>query len=141
MGEQIITNGSYSDDMRRTASTDLHVVAAEQGIDLFILAMRDTDYYALFADGLPTYRRGHPAPITTYSLVHIDGEHTANAVHVALEFFVPRVVTGGIIVLDDVDQFDYLALAEQYLQGFRRSDAPLNDNRPHPIKVGYVKKG
>jgi hypothetical protein len=37
-----------------------------------------------------------------YGFVYLDGEHTFNAITKELEFFLPRLVKGGVVIVDDI---------------------------------------
>ena len=44
---------------------------------------------------------------TQYSMVHLDGPHSVDALKTEVDFFHARMAQGATIVFDDVDHYDH----------------------------------
>lgn len=97
----------YDDIMRRKTAAALYAVAAAEGVNLAFLFLEDTEFFARFGDGLPTYGPSGKRMETAYALVFLDGPHATDAILAEVDFFAPRVVHGGFLVFDDVETYDH----------------------------------
>lgn len=101
----------YSNQMRNKCQYAITQWAHENGKNIQFLVMEDTEYFKRYADGFPLYNNGKKLE-SKYSLVHFDGPHTTNAVITEVEWFLPRVERGGMLVFDDIDLYDHNKIEE-----------------------------
>jgi len=106
--------GHYCNAMRCQCMIDLLTYAQNLPVNLLFFTLTDTQFFRLFAGGVPVYER-QETTLGKYALVHVDGEHSLGAVVGAIEFFHARMSLGGAIVLDDIDRFDH-ELVKKWLQ-------------------------
>jgi len=52
-----------------------------------------------------------------YGLVYLDGEHTFDAIKKELDFFLTRLVKGGVIIVDDISFITQNEISELPIQG------------------------
>ena len=57
-------------------------------------------------DGLTLWRDGVRRPIDRFTLVYLDGSHDPDIVWSEVQSLLPRVVSGGFLIIDDTDWFD-----------------------------------
>jgi hypothetical protein len=94
----------YTNRMRDKILPYLYFWCAERGVDFHFLNLEDTEFFARFQDGYPTYKVDKVLN-TQYALVHFDGPHSAEIVLAETVFFEPRTPTGGVWVFDDVKDY------------------------------------
>lgn len=68
--------------------------------------LTDEQFFKRFGDGIPVYNEVEEL-INSYALVSIDGPHAVEPVLNEFRFFCSRMVTGGVIVFDDINQYEH----------------------------------
>jgi len=125
---------NYSNTVKANMMANLGRWCAEKEYDFYFYPMTDIEFMRRFADGVPVFDED-PVGITEYCLVHVDGPHTTPLVIREAEFFIPRMALGGVIVFDDIGQYDHAPVDRLMKErGFRLDIA----GRTH--KLGYVKE-
>ena len=101
------TQFEYSNAMKFACLPDIYGWLAGQGIDFYFLAMEDTEFFARFADGVPTYAHGGKTVLNQYAVVYFDGPKGADVVLREAQFFAPRTPVGGVWIFDDTEDYDH----------------------------------
>lgn len=96
----------YSNPMRRETMHNLSKVALELHVNLLFLPMEDSEFFIRFADGVPIYE-GTKRFVNEYSFAFIDGQHSLEAVQVAIDFFATRILPDGVLMFDNCDVYDH----------------------------------
>ena len=68
--------------------------------------MMDSALFLALLDRLYLWINGTPRPLSTFSLVYLDGSHDPDVVWAEIEGLLPRVVPGGFLIVDDTDWFE-----------------------------------
>ncbi len=68
--------------------------------------MMDSELFLALLDQLYLWIDGARRPLSTFSLVYLDGSHDPDVVWAEIERLMPRVVPGGFLLVDDTDWFD-----------------------------------
>lgn len=119
---------SFTNEMKIAAKMNMFAFCGATGLDFTLFELEDTEFMERYADGIPIYNRTiwdthfkHTTPdkaqykpddyewkkvVNEYALVHIDGPHRMQYVVPEVEFFLPRIVKGGIAVFDDINKKD-----------------------------------
>lgn len=104
----------YDNRMRNECMVDLFGWSASTGQHLIFFQLESSEFFKRFADGVPIYQGGKEVE-TKYALVHIDGQHALPNVSEEFAFFKDRMSPGGIIVFDDINNYDHDALERHIL--------------------------
>lgn len=100
------TTTDYSNLMKRQTLKDLFTYAFDKDRELLFFQMEDGEFYRRFPDGVPHYyEKGYL--INKYAFVHIDGQHSLEAVMTAYEYFKDRMSLNGIIAFDNCNHYDH----------------------------------
>ena len=97
----------YTNDMRAQCLTELFVYYRGKPVNPIVYNLEDVEFFKRFADGVPAYFEKGKKIETHYCMVHLDGPHDSTAVNVEVDFFAPRMLPGAMMVVDDVNLFDY----------------------------------
>jgi len=73
---------------------------------ILFFPLEDTEFMQKFKEGIPVYQY-EKRIYKEYAIVHIDGPHTVEDVQKENQFFLPRMALGGIIIYDDIQQYDH----------------------------------
>jgi hypothetical protein len=92
--------------MRRETFNNLSTVAMNLNVNLFFLPMEDSEFFIRFADGVPIYQ-GKKELVNKYGFVFVDGQHSLEAVKLAINFFSTRMISKGILMFDNTDVYDH----------------------------------
>ena len=76
------------------------------------MSMESTEFMKRFDDGVPIYENETKKLENTYSLVHVDGVHSAEMVLQESKFFGERLSVGGFISFDNWDFYDNAEINE-----------------------------
>lgn len=119
----------YTNDMRNTAMVNLYSYIDKKPINLVLMCMEDTEFFARFADGVPFYQgvfrkyidnvpyeEGTKTISNQYSLVFFDGPHTTELVLNEVKFFIPRSVIGTRFVFDDCADYNHQVVHNYLLE-------------------------
>lgn len=101
LGEEL----DYTNEMMHDALSNIHLAAYRTSVDFTFINLTDTDFMALYHDGVPVYLGGERHVWDEYAIVHIDGPHTTDAVMAEAVWFTARMGIDSVIVFDDVDDY------------------------------------
>jgi len=124
----------YTNTMKRETMARLYAAVRNVPLDLNIFVMEDWEFMERFKDGVPFYNKAKTLE-NQYSLVFIDGPHCLRNVEEETEFFVPRMVSGGYIIYDNVDHYAHIEI-EKYLfsNGVKFLSSSAGESRKAYIK-------
>ena len=105
VNERIVST-DYSNEMRNDTLAKLYTYASDHNLDVIFFNMEDREFYERFRDYVPFYKQAI-SKIVEYSFVHIDGQHSYEAVKPSADFFLPRLSKGAIIAFDNSDTYDH----------------------------------
>lgn len=124
----------YTNEMRNRAMSSIYQLANHHKINFQFFNLSDDDFFEHFPDGVPIYSGGVRLLVNEYCFAHLDGPHHVELVEKEAAFFAPRMVKGGVIVVDDINLFDFgrfcLFAASQQLALVKNGD----------IKAVFVKQ-
>ena len=130
----------YSNDMRSIFLTSINYVCYDKKINFQFYPMTSSQFIKRFEDGVPVYdKNGNEIILNNYSLVHIDGNHLYDSVKEETFFFLNRMQKNGIIVYDNVNDYDHYGKIESILleQGiFKKFDSFDNSSW---MKESYIR--
>ncbi len=118
----------YTNDMRNDCIAAIFEYYKGKPVNPVIVNLEDTEFFARFADGVPTYFDKGKVLETKYCMAHLDGPHDSDAVMTEASFFATRMEPGAMMVCDDTNLYDHpraekhiLALGfEVYKKGARK---------------------
>ena len=112
-------NHFYTNELRSSVIPELHEYIVEKGFNFMFLNLEDTEFMSRYSDGVPVYLPKKKI-MSEYALVFIDGPHSIEAVQNETDFFVPRISPGGLIIYDDIRNYDHSAIEDHLLKsGFK----------------------
>jgi predicted O-methyltransferase YrrM len=79
--------------------------------------MMDSEAWLGLLDRLYLWIDGIKKPFDRFSLVYLDGSHDPAIVQMEIDILLPRIVPGGVLMVDDTDWFD--GATRRYLDGLR----------------------
>jgi hypothetical protein len=130
--QDIVKVLDYTNQMKYRAMISLYTLGLKFNLDIDLICLEDTEFFKRYEEGVPCYD-AYKTIKNSYALVHLDGPHHTNLVLAEAEFFGPRVVVGGYIVVDDVLFYDLQPIQTYLLEnGFELVE---NDNK----KASYKK--
>lgn len=104
----------YSNRMRNRCLIDLYQWALDRDQYFLFFQMESSQFFQRFSDGVPVYHQNGSIE-NRYAFVHVDGQHTLINAREEFEFFRDRMSVGGIIVFDDINNYDHAALEKEIL--------------------------
>ena len=102
----------YNNSMRNRVIPSLYYYAYQAGMNFSFMCLEDTEYFARYADGFPTYNNEKVLE-TKYAFVFADGPHDNKTLDLECEFFVPRMDIGSVFVFDDIWMYSHDEIVEQ----------------------------
>jgi hypothetical protein len=110
----------YDNNVKSMFLKDIYNLCHETNTYFLFYNMTDVQFFKRFYDGVPVYKNCKETIVDDYALVIIDGPHTTEAARLEFEFFNTRVVSGGIIIFDDIEQYPHMESLDEYIrsQGF-----------------------
>ncbi len=106
-GHGRIMQYDYFNSMRNETIPNLYTYAESRNVNIIFFNLEDSEFYKRFDDGVPVYDEGKKTLISNYCLAHIDGQHDANSVDIATDFFIKHLSIGGVIVYDNTDYYEH----------------------------------
>jgi hypothetical protein len=103
----------YSNKVKNNFLTKIYELCFDLDVNFIFYNLTDSQFFNRFSDGVPIYSNEEYL-MNEYALVIIDGPHEINTVINEFNFFKDRISTGGIIVFDDIEQYDH-AKVEQLI--------------------------
>jgi hypothetical protein len=102
--------------------------AHENKQDYLYFKLTDSDFYKIFADGVPIYKE-EPSMLNSYRLVLIDGNHKTSCVLEAIHYFDQKMVKDGIIIFDDVNRYPHKDLVHPVLISLGYTEEDTTNDR------------
>lgn len=124
-----VTKHDYTNSMRATALSYFHKFLLENygdNLNFSFWNLESLEFIERFNDGIPDYYTGTKVIRSDYAMVHLDGAHRTDVVQKEIEYFAPRVLPTGFMVLDNTEMgwMDMEVLEASLKQyGFVRDDA------------------
>lgn len=131
--EGLVVQLDYTNSMKNKALSALYAFADLHSLYFDFYSLTDIEFFKRFADGIPYYNETS-SYMDSYAIVHLDGPHAVKELREELEFFKPRVVVGGYIVLDDTTSYYDLAPLQSFLVDDGTFELVLNDNKKASYK-------
>ena len=131
--EDRMTRLDYTNRMRDQCFIDLYQYVLEKPVNLVFFNMDDDEFFRRFPDGVPIYEE-EKRIASKYALVHLDGPHSAQAVIAEFIFFNPRMDPGGVIVCDDVGDYDH-ATVDRFIRDSGWRTLRLTERKQSYIKT------
>lgn len=107
-------------------------------INFIFFNLESVEFFDRYSDGIPDYFSGAKVIRTDYAMAHLDGQHDTETVLKEVQFFIPRTLPNGFIVIDNTEQgwmdMDVLE-AELFSNGFVKHELSVVD------KWVYKKQG
>lgn len=109
----------YTNSMRNKALSALYEMAEEKKVNFQFFNLSDQDFFDRFKDGVPVYSGSMRVLLNTYAMVHLDGPHSTASVLNEVNFFAPKIIKGGYVVIDDIGNFNISEIENTlFSQGF-----------------------
>lgn len=119
----------YTNDMKHEALSNIFAIAKDSGINYIFINLEDTEFFKRYRDGVPVYNTVKTV-VNDYALVFYDGPHDVKSIMKELEFFLPRTVSNGVYIFDDIQSYPHDTV-EQYLfsQGYSLLETGINNRK------------
>lgn len=127
VGNVLSTTYGYGEQHFRNALHSLSKYAWDNDLLHYHYRLRSQEYHKM-AELTEFWHNGERVN-HMYGLVYLDGEHTYDAIIKELDFFLPRLVKGGVIIIDDISFITEEQINELPIKG-----------EIHHNKLFYVKK-
>ena len=123
----------YTNTMKNRMLANLYALCNNTGMECLFFPLEDTEFFKRYCDGIPIYDECKRI-VNKYAMVFLDGPHTTELVRAEFDFFNTRIPLNGVIVFDDIDQYQHMDQLDAYIQanGF----AVLEQGG---CKISYVK--
>ena len=123
----------YTNTMKNRMLANLYALCHSTGMECLFFPLEDTEFFKRYCDGIPIYDECKRI-VNKYAMVFLDGPHTTELVRAEFDFFNTRIPLNGVIVFDDIDQYQHMDQLDAYIQanGF----AVLEQGG---CKISYVK--
>ena len=123
----------YTNTMKNRMLANLYALCHSTGMECLFFPLEDTEFFKRYCDGIPIYDECKRI-VNKYAMVFLDGPHTTELVRAEFDFFNTRIPLNGVIVFDDIDQYQHMDQLDAYIQanGF----AMLEQGE---CKISYVK--
>ena len=102
----------YDNTMRNRIIPSLYYYAYNAGLNFTFFCLEDTEFFNRYSDGVPVYDE-YKKLENEYAFFFMDGPHDNESVNKELEFFVPRMPKGAVIVTDDTWMYSHDEIVEQ----------------------------
>jgi hypothetical protein len=99
LGQDVFPDAIYDEKIYRDAMEILGMYSKHHELNHVHYRMKSDDFIKMW-DKTPFYYKGLEQP-KKFALVYLDGDHNPEQVERELKYFLPRLVKGGIIILDD----------------------------------------
>jgi hypothetical protein len=90
--------------------------------------MTDDYYFKTMGEGHQFVLNQQLVLFGLYQVVHLDGPHTTKAVIDELSFFIPRMASKGLIILDDYTDLQ-MGIVDMLLKTYNFNVAVKGDNK------------
>ena len=114
----------YTEDMKQNTVHYLYQNYPE--FDFF--HMTDDYYFKTMGEGHQFVLNQQLVLFGLYQVVHLDGPHTTKAVLDELSFFIPRMTSKGLIIIDDYDDLQ-MGIVDMLLKTYNFNVAEKGDNK------------
>lgn len=99
-----VAKSNYTNQMKNQGMKALYEWMYEHNYNMIFINLEDTEFFNRYADGVPVYEN-YKSLINKYSVVFLDGPHSADAVLKEIEFFAVRMDKGAMLICDDTDYY------------------------------------
>lgn len=100
----VVDKYDYTNEMKKRAMAGLYEYVKHKPINLITFPIEDHVFFDWCQDGVPVYRE-QSVRINDYAFVFLDADHTKDLVVKQINFFCPRLMAGGAVVVDDMDYY------------------------------------
>lgn len=127
----------YTNNMRDATIPKLHEHISSMGFNFMFLNMEDTEFFNRFPDGIPVYAERKTIE-NNYAFVFLDGPHAVEPIKLELDYFLPKISQGGIILFDDANRYNHEIIHNIVLDsGFKVFSKTTSD---YEFKIAYIKE-
>lgn len=114
----------YTEDMKQRTVSELYKEYSE----FTFFHMTDDYYFKTMGEGHQFSFDNQLMLFGLYKVVHLDGPHTTTAVTEELSFFIPRMETDSIIIIDDYKHLS-MGIVDMLLKTYNFNVAEKGDNK------------
>lgn len=132
--ENTIQKIDYTNKMKNKMLMNLYTYCDKNNMEVLYFPLEDTEFFKRFSDGIPIYNENKYI-INRYSLVFFDGPHSVSAIKTECDFFIERIVEGGVFIFDDINQYKHMEKIHPYI--LENNFSVLEKGKR---KISYVKK-
>ena len=104
----------YTNKMKNKMLMNLYTYCSENDMEVLYFPLEDTEFFKKYNNGVPIYNENKYI-INTYALVFFDGPHSVSAIKTEFDFFADKIPEGGVLVFDDINQYDHMDLIDHYI--------------------------
>jgi len=130
---------TYGNELYRTALNLLAEYSCKRSLNHLFLKMKDIDYFRFYNDGIDLYQNSKHVKCNKFSFIHLDAEHSIDAVFEQLKFFIPRSVENTVISIDDTN-FDELSSCKKMIEEYLKASGFELWLRSHKNKRSNYRK-
>jgi hypothetical protein len=112
--ENTIQKIDYTNKMKNKMLMNLYTYCDKNNMEVLYFPLEDTEFFKRFSDGIPIYNENKYI-INKYALVFFDGPHSVSAIKTECNFFIERIVEGGIFIFDDINQYEHMEKIHPYI--------------------------
>lgn len=112
--EQFRGKLDYTNSMKNESLPNIYSYVNNKKINLVFFNLEDTEFFSRFEYGVPVYNDNKQV-LDNYSFVFFDGPHDVKSIEVELDFFMPKVCSGGVFVFDDIATYPHQTIHERLL--------------------------
>jgi hypothetical protein len=114
----------YTEEMKQKTVSYLY----QNYPDFDFFHMTDDYYFKTMGEGHQFVLNQQLVLFGLYQVVHLDGPHTTKAVIDELSFFIPRMASKGLIILDDYTDLQ-MGIVDMLLKTYNFNVAVKGDNK------------
>ena len=118
------TIADYTEDMKQQTVSQLYKIYPE----FTFFHMTDDYFFETMSQGHQFCIEGNLMMFGLYKIVHLDGPHTTKAVIDELSFFIPRIDSEGLIIIDDYPEME-MGIVDMLLKTYNFNVAAKGDNK------------
>lgn len=105
-GEQIQSSTGFDLGMMNTFLANIYLYCEDQNLHYNHYTLEDSEFMRIYKDGVTIYTDCKKI-INEYALIIVDGPHDIESVKSETIFFKDRLNSGGVLVYDDVTDYDH----------------------------------
>ena len=127
----------YTNHMRDITIPKLHEHISGIGFNFMFLNMEDTEFFSRYPDGIPVYSNKKQV-MNDYAFVFLDGPHAVEPIKLEIDYFMPKIVKGGIILFDDTNRYNHSVIDKIMIDNGFKVFSKTTSN--FEFKVAYIKE-